>query len=418
MAALTLGLIFGGISSAALADEGRGGTDEMDQAVQKQLDQVLPRFEYKGDLAGAIEYLRTLTKANISVNWRDLEVAGVPKDAPVNLTLHDVKFSKALELILDAVDQNRLMDYGVDDGVVIISTKDALGRNVRTHIYDVRECLIVVPNFNDSPARAPGQPGQAGIPADVDTRVSERPKTKQERVDDLIKMIEDISPDTWKDSGGVTGSIRELDGNLIITTTPKIHARIKDVMEQLVQKSTRMIRVRAFWVVADRSDIARIVKKVDVPSTAAQKPADSPLLEADPAEFEKLPGPHYEAQTLAISGKRARVSATYEQPFARPDGVAGADHAATYDTRVWLDAQTALSEDGHTATITLRPQAEDLERAGDSPQRDNSLTSQSMATSVRLPVGKTILIGSTALHAASHQADAPQLFLFIEVNGG
>ncbi|MGH7213518.1 MAG: hypothetical protein ACREIT_01960, partial [Tepidisphaeraceae bacterium] len=64
------------------------GVDETDQAVQAQLDRQLPevRFDAVG-FSDVIDFLRDVSGANIFVNWRALEQAGVDKNARVSARL-------------------------------------------------------------------------------------------------------------------------------------------------------------------------------------------------------------------------------------------------------------------------------------------------------------------------------------------
>src|SRR5205814_2462374 len=77
------------------------GVESEDADVQRQLDRTLPEVNFNqvpfGDV---IDFLRDITTANIFVNWRALEAAGVDKNAPVTARLRNVRFSKALSLIL------------------------------------------------------------------------------------------------------------------------------------------------------------------------------------------------------------------------------------------------------------------------------------------------------------------------------
>ena len=56
----------------------------------------------------------------------------------------------------------------------------------------------------------------------------------QRRVNDLIDTIKSVvAPDTWKDSGGTVGSIRELNGQLIINQTMENQRAIVELLSQL-----------------------------------------------------------------------------------------------------------------------------------------------------------------------------------------
>jgi type II secretory pathway component GspD/PulD (secretin) len=49
----------------------------------------------------------------------------------------------------------------------------------------------------------------------------------------VIIVQEQVDPEGWRDSGGDTGSLQELNGNLIITNTPKNHREIEGLLSQL-----------------------------------------------------------------------------------------------------------------------------------------------------------------------------------------
>ena len=389
-----------------------------DQALHAQLDQVLPQVKFTGGFADAIEYLHNLTRTDISVDLRWMGDADVAKKAPVTVDLHDIPFSKALESVLtQAGDQIGMkLRYDIDDGTIYISVEGSFEHLVKTRTYDIHEFMIAVPNFKGLPTTLPGQNGQSG--GDAPGQPIAENNTAVERADDVRTLIvELVESDSWKENGGSIGSICELAGNLIITTTPKNHERIKQLLSQWAADNSRVVRVRAIWVVAREAEVAGMLKKVEAVPTTQKSPA-SPLMEVEASDLEKLPGARCEAQTLAMEGKRARVSSAYERPFVRGDA-GGAEQPATYDTRVWLDVLTALSTDGQYATVILHPQAAEFhaatQPAKDSPGNANNISSQDFQTFVRLPVGKTILMGSSTLRAGPHQADALQLFLFVQV---
>ena len=412
---LVLGFVICAVARPAAHDDMRGTRYDPDQALRQQLDRVLPHVKFTGKLADAIDYLHNLTRANFSVNWPALEACGV-NDMPVKVALDDIRFSKALQLILDQAKLTKV-SYEINDGVIVISTGDDLGRITPTRIYDIRELLTVIPDFEDYPAALPGQTGDIDFDEPANSRWAERQPMRAERVDNIIKKIEELAAsDSWKESGGQIGSIGELDGFLFVTQTPSNHEQVKDLLEQIAANQSRMVRVPAIWVVARPTEISGIIKKVPAPPTT-QKSQAGPLLAVETRDLEKLSGPRCEAQTLTMTGQRARVSSAYQQPWVRPNELGGAaDHAATYNTRVWLDAETALSNDGQYARIILRPQAVDqFQDADDSPDNSNNMTTQEFKINVRLPVGKLILIGSTTLTAEPGQTDTPKLFLFVEV---
>ncbi len=108
-----------------MRDDGTSGgaVREVDKEMEAVLSRVLPelRFEDVG-FSDVVDFLRDVTGANIYVNWKTLAAAGIEKDAKVTARLRNVKFSKALNVILDeAGSPNAKLAYTVDEGVITIA---------------------------------------------------------------------------------------------------------------------------------------------------------------------------------------------------------------------------------------------------------------------------------------------------------
>jgi hypothetical protein len=55
-----------------------------------------------------------------------------------------------------------------------------------------------------------------------------RGKTREEAIEWIVHELTDkIEPESWRDAGGNFGSIRELQGILIVTQTPRAQKRIE-----------------------------------------------------------------------------------------------------------------------------------------------------------------------------------------------
>ena len=88
----------------------------------------------------SIDFLRDVTKANIFVNWKALEAAGIDKNAPVTLRLNNVSFAKVLDLVLNSVGgADRNLGYTVDQGVISIRWRRDIRLNGR--LMKNRACL-------------------------------------------------------------------------------------------------------------------------------------------------------------------------------------------------------------------------------------------------------------------------------------
>jgi len=148
------------------------------EAIAK-LDRTLPTVQFESARLGdVIDSLRGVSGANIFVNWKSLEGAGIDRNTPVSASLRNIKFSKALNVILDSVGggQTRL-GYTIDEGVITISTADDLSKNVVVRVYDIRDLLA---------GRSPSKSGAATSASQPTSRPS-----RQEVVDSILRLIMD-----------------------------------------------------------------------------------------------------------------------------------------------------------------------------------------------------------------------------------
>src|SRR5690348_16094614 len=111
-AALGLALIFNATAGAA-------------GVVSRQLNQRVPELKFQGvTLSDAIDFLRDISGANMTVNWKALEGAGVSRDTSVNLHLRGVSMRKALDLLLSEAGGGDQLTYDIDQGVIEITTRE------------------------------------------------------------------------------------------------------------------------------------------------------------------------------------------------------------------------------------------------------------------------------------------------------
>ena len=202
------------------------------------LNRTLPEMKFDGvALADAVDFLRDITSANIVVNWRALEAAGVTRDTVINLKLRNVSLRKALTLICSEASGGEGVTYTLDDGVVEITTTDLANQKMYTKVYPVGDLLMDIPNFTDAPdfslqsqqggsngsgGGGQGLFGQGGQGNEED----DAGPTKAERAEELLSLIrETIYPDVWRDNGG-TASIRMWRDNLVVTAPRNVHEAI------------------------------------------------------------------------------------------------------------------------------------------------------------------------------------------------
>jgi Flp pilus assembly secretin CpaC len=314
------------------------GEGAADQAVMAQLDRPLPELNFDAVAFGdVVDFLRDVSGANIFVNWKALETAGVDRTAPVTARLRNIRFSKALTIILDSVSGGTVpLGYTIDDGVITISTGEDLDRNTITRVYDIRDLIIDIPDFTDAPdfsLQSTTQQGQAGggggggggqgLFQNSQDRSQEldEGRTRQEMIDEIIQLItETVSPDSWRDAGGTTGSVRELQGQLIVTQTPENQRQLVALLAQLRETRAIQVTIEARFLTVSRNFMEDIGIDADFAFNIRNngRRTWSPILINQDNTFTATPStgvPGSIASTLDTSVPAFSTAATYLDDF-------------------------------------------------------------------------------------------------------
>src|SRR5687767_4917922 len=212
----------------------------------RSLGRTLPEMNFDGvALTDCIDFLRDITAANIVVNWRALEGAGVTPDTLVNLKLRSVSLRKALSLLLSEAGGGEGITYSVDEGVIEITTAELANARTYTRVYDVADLLMEIPDFTDAPdfslqsssnsggsgggGNSGGGGGGGGLFGNSDSGNEDEEDegmTKAERAEELLELIrETIYPDIWRENGG-TASIRMFRESMDVTAPRIVHEAI------------------------------------------------------------------------------------------------------------------------------------------------------------------------------------------------
>jgi uncharacterized membrane protein YgcG len=197
-------------------------------------------------LQDAVDYLRDVTRTNIHVNWRALELMNVTRQTLISVKLNDVSLRRVLKSVLDETGAGEQLTWYIDEGVIEITTREIADNQLITRVYPVDDLVMEVPNFagpsfnlqnQQAQVSGGGGGGRGGSSTGLFTgsggggggangTYALEATTKQQRADSLVKLIQEtIKPEVWRENGG-TASIRYFNGHLIVTAPRSVHEAI------------------------------------------------------------------------------------------------------------------------------------------------------------------------------------------------
>lgn len=243
-----------GVSSVAMAQNSKAGV-----VGRRSLSMTLPEVKFQGaTLKDCFEFLRDVTSANIHVNWKALEAAGIGQDTQVNVRLREVSLRKVLNTLLSEAGAGVGLTYYTADGVIEVTTAELADKEMITRVYPVDDLLMEIPDFDNAPdfsLNSSGSGGSGGSGGRSSSRGgggggggggglfggggggggqdrgSEKTTTKAERAEALVTLIrETVRPDIWRENGGIA-SIRYYNGHLVVTAPRSVHEAIGGPVE-------------------------------------------------------------------------------------------------------------------------------------------------------------------------------------------
>lgn len=221
-----------------------------------------------------VAFIGSTTNIDIDVDWESLADIGVDPDTPVDLKLRSVQISVLLDRVLAKVSDPTLpAGWSIQDGILTIASDEVLRLNTILETYDIRDLLFVVPDFDNAPefdlqsaVSAAGGGGGGGGQSPFSgggQAIDDVPRA--DRVQAIVDLIQaNVDPDGWVSIGGDTSSITELNGNFIITTTPKNHRAIIGLLNKLRQQRAVQINVETRFLSVDQNFFEQIGFDLDV----------------------------------------------------------------------------------------------------------------------------------------------------------
>jgi len=252
---------------------------EGDRAARLLLQRPLMAVDFQEQpLEKVIQWLRDVTNANLTVNWADLEMAGVTRDNPITLHLRNVRFETVLKQLLELAGGSGALSYVIEDGVITVATLDKLREKTVVRTYDINDLIVRVPNFMgpelnlDTATSGSNNGGSTGgtdndpwSTNNTNATGEDNVPSKSEMIQQIITMIStNVEPDSWRDNGGTTGSVTEIQGQLIITQTQENHAKIAELISRLREAQAMQINIEARFISVSSGFLESIGLNLDV----------------------------------------------------------------------------------------------------------------------------------------------------------
>ncbi len=219
-------------------------------------------------LEDVLNFIATVTNLNVDVDWDSLAEVGVDRDTLVSLNLQPLPAKTILDRVLSKVspDEFNSAGWAVNDGILVVASDSALRRNTFIQIYDIQDLLFQIPDFVETPDLELGSivQGQGGSDqqAEVELPGSLSQEELLERIRNIIQTNVDF--DGWRDNGGDTGDIQELNGNLIITNTAANHRDISGLLAQLREVRAIQVNVEARFLSVSEDFFEQVGFDLDV----------------------------------------------------------------------------------------------------------------------------------------------------------
>ncbi|MGQ0627752.1 MAG: type II secretion system protein GspD, partial [Phycisphaerales bacterium] len=234
--------------------------------------------QFQGHTLGQVAaYVKQTCGVDVEIDWPALATIGVDRESPIHLELSEAPARVVLDRALAKVsnDPSSRAGFTVADGIISIGSSETLNRYTVTQPYGVMDLMLLldIPNFTDLPnmdlaqvvaSSKPGRATETPFNSAKKTQKNER-LDRDEKMQRLVAIIQNsVDPDGWRDRGGSSGAIQELNGNLIITTTPANHREITGLLSKLRELKSMQINVESRFLTVNQDFFEQIGFDIDL----------------------------------------------------------------------------------------------------------------------------------------------------------
>ena len=277
-------------------------------------------------LESALAFIAQQAQVDIDVDWETLERLGIDRNTPVTLRLSSMNAVTALDRLLAKAspDDFNAADWAILDGLLTVSSADALLDKTAVGIYDINDLLHEIPDYPDVPeldlqqalqSSQGGGGGQSPFQDANDTDIEETPL--EDRINEIIEIVEN---NIEEDRGFLEGrwTITPYRGLLIIRATPRAHRQIGGLLDKLRAQQALQLNVETRFLLVNQDYFEQIGFDLDIYFNAkadqfqTAQANDPSLL---PSDFFDFSGPSGRRRTVVGGGADAQQ---VTQPVAAP----------------------------------------------------------------------------------------------------
>lgn len=287
------------------SDASTTSTTAAPAVAMRALNNTMVSVKFEGvalqDAIGSLQDMAKNSNVNFATQWKTLQAAGIDRTTPVEgVTLRNIALKDALDAVLKSVSSpaaRAAFRVNSSNGIVYISTADDFNET-DIRVYDIQDLLAVAPIINNgggydysSSAGGSIDPysynnnyngydpvgnmgyggsgyGGSGYPGQRSNgyrygNVRDRmglmdPDMMRQRTD---KMVQDITKtltatidyDSWKENGGRLGTMRFLQGQLVVSQTPDNQKKVSGLLDRLRESKSIQVCVETRFLQIQRN---------------------------------------------------------------------------------------------------------------------------------------------------------------------
>jgi len=238
-----------------------------------------------------------------------------------------------------------------------------------------------------------------------------------------------IDPENWEDAGG-RGKITSVGALLVVTQTAENQKKIAQLLEEF-RAQRQMVAIEARWILVDDAQVAKLVPEAGK-QTVPVEVTEAALAAAQAKVIYRGQITCFDRQRVHVATGKSYVYIQDAEPVIAESAVGWDAQINAYLMGAMVEIVPALSPDGKAVTLDLQSHVSEAGAenrkatltaaiGGKSPGTGTATTEidlpqhllHTLSTSIRMPLGKPVLIGGMTSPTAS---DGKVLYLILEIS--